>query len=118
MQSYCGPPILRAEVAALSCFFFLMIRRPPRSTLFPYTTLFRSFGRACLREAAQCAALIAPYYGPPGLRAEVRAPSGLRSTHLFVPQVPFCPTKDFSLIGRQATIPPRTATDPTAEPTR
>src|SRR2546430_9149385 len=26
------------------CFFFLMIRRPPRSTLFPYTTLFRSLG--------------------------------------------------------------------------
>src|SRR2546430_6023954 len=26
-------------------FFFLMIRRPPRSTLFPYTTLFRSLGR-------------------------------------------------------------------------
>src|SRR5258708_11292928 len=26
----------------LSMFFFLMIRRPPRSTLFPYTTLFRS----------------------------------------------------------------------------
>src|SRR2546426_721865 len=26
-------------------FFFLMIRRPPRSTLFPYTTLFRSHGR-------------------------------------------------------------------------
>src|SRR3712207_7027478 len=24
------------------CVFFLMIRRPPRSTLFPYTTLFRS----------------------------------------------------------------------------
>src|SRR5260370_41977118 len=24
-------------------FFFLMIRRPPRSTLFPYTTLFRSY---------------------------------------------------------------------------
>src|SRR5260221_7842249 len=27
-------------------FFFLMIRRPPRSTLFPYTTLFRSLLRA------------------------------------------------------------------------
>src|SRR6266508_4577067 len=27
-------------------FFFLMIRRPPRSTLFPYTTLFRSVGPA------------------------------------------------------------------------
>src|SRR3989442_8615821 len=31
----------RALPAAV--FFFLMIRRPPRSTLFPYTTLFRSF---------------------------------------------------------------------------
>src|SRR3712207_9440638 len=30
--------------AVSSCFFFLMIRRPPRSTLFPYTTLFRSTG--------------------------------------------------------------------------
>src|SRR2546430_1778425 len=29
-------------LAAVSFFFFLMIRRPPRSTLFPYTTLFRS----------------------------------------------------------------------------
>src|SRR5256885_6644747 len=30
----------------LSFFFFLMIRRPPRSTLFPYTTLFRSGTRS------------------------------------------------------------------------
>src|ERR1051326_9343428 len=29
----------------VSVFFFLMIRRPPRSTLFPYTTLFRSDDR-------------------------------------------------------------------------
>src|SRR3979411_3393011 len=29
-------------------FFFLMIRRPPRSTLFPYTTLFRSYHPASL----------------------------------------------------------------------
>src|SRR5574343_1496629 len=32
--------------ALVSFFFFLMIRRPPRSTLFPYTTLFRSSRRA------------------------------------------------------------------------
>src|SRR3982750_4993246 len=32
-------------VTTVSFFFFLMIRRPPRSTLFPYTTLFRSRGR-------------------------------------------------------------------------
>src|SRR5438445_10151203 len=30
-------------VALFLSFFFLMIRRPPRSTLFPYTTLFRSY---------------------------------------------------------------------------
>src|SRR6516162_932470 len=29
-------------MSLISSFFFLMIRRPPRSTLFPYTTLFRS----------------------------------------------------------------------------
>src|SRR5215218_11287876 len=34
-------------------FFFLMIRRPPRSTLFPYTTLFRSRSGVC--RAAQWA---------------------------------------------------------------
>src|SRR5258707_5823553 len=32
-------------VHRLAFFFFLMIRRPPRSTLFPYTTLFRSIYR-------------------------------------------------------------------------
>src|SRR5205085_11701419 len=35
-------------------FFFLMIRRPPRSTLFPYTTLFRSPVRACCRRPRGC----------------------------------------------------------------
>src|SRR6266513_5422373 len=30
------------SVSSFTFFFFLMIRRPPRSTLFPYTTLFRS----------------------------------------------------------------------------
>src|SRR2546429_7160677 len=37
-------------------FFFLMIRRPPRSTLFPYTTLFRS-----LQERGIVNALIDPH---------------------------------------------------------
>src|SRR2546422_8816563 len=34
-------------------FFFLMIRRPPRSTLFPYTTLFRSLPRARVARGTQ-----------------------------------------------------------------
>src|SRR3712207_8590349 len=36
--------LLLVCVVVLSVLFFLMIRRPPRSTLFPYTTLFRSEG--------------------------------------------------------------------------
>src|SRR2546430_11276911 len=35
---------------AISFFFFLMIRRPPRSTLFPYTTLFRSITEDVAKE--------------------------------------------------------------------
>src|SRR3712207_6923470 len=38
-------------ISHICLFFFLMIRRPPRSTLFPYTTLFRSI-RAVPRVAA------------------------------------------------------------------
>src|SRR2546430_11209962 len=46
-------------------FFFLMIRRPPRSTLFPYTTLFRS-GDQCLIVAFQFVEQIT--FGNPGKR--------------------------------------------------
>src|SRR6266705_5123007 len=39
-------------------FFFLMIRRPPRSTLFPYTTLFRSTASPC-GKCASCTEIAA-----------------------------------------------------------
>src|SRR5688572_31411221 len=47
-------------------FFFLMIRRPPRSTLFPYTTLFRSRwkGSVALRDAAADVAKLKQKDGP------------------------------------------------------
>src|SRR6476469_9226201 len=52
------------DLLAVAVFFFLMIRRPPRSTLFPYTTLFRS------RPGAT------PDAGPPGGSAHVaRSPT-------------------------------------------
>src|SRR5260221_10738817 len=38
----CVALVWRLGLITFSFFFFLMIRRPPRSTLFPYTTLFRS----------------------------------------------------------------------------
>src|SRR5260221_2787396 len=54
-------------------FFFLMIRRPPRSTLFPYTTLFRSAaGRT--EETAQ--GLAGPCGARCGPRAQMRYPPG------------------------------------------
>src|SRR5260370_23019900 len=44
-------------------FFFLMIRRPPRSTLFPYTTLFRSHSQATHAAAIRSApAALTPKY--------------------------------------------------------
>src|SRR5476649_3025173 len=48
MLMYCSWPFVYFDIylfylcSFICFFFFLMIRRPPRSTLFPYTTLFRS----------------------------------------------------------------------------
>src|SRR2546422_5627776 len=47
-------------------FFFLMIRRPPRSTLFPYTTLFRS--------SAEPTTFVIARIGQPRSRAALTAP--------------------------------------------
>src|SRR3990172_3753441 len=41
---------LQSRLHLLCRLLFLMIRRPPRSTLFPYTTLFRSLAKLHLRE--------------------------------------------------------------------
>src|SRR6266571_4221854 len=46
---FCLVLCCRRIIYSCLCFFFLMIRRPPRSTLFPYTTLFRSRARHRVR---------------------------------------------------------------------
>src|SRR5258707_14113154 len=52
-----APMVATADVLSHSVlFFFLMIRRPPRSTLFPYTTLFRSLSLPVLGIAGATAA--------------------------------------------------------------
>src|SRR5215207_8175570 len=57
--SHAGPerhPVSGAHGAACRRarrLFFLMIRRPPRSTLFPYTTLFRSFRERAVALGAE-----------------------------------------------------------------
>src|SRR2546422_3969889 len=67
-------------------FFFLMIRRPPRSTLFPYTTLFRSVyavafgvGAACVGAAGALVAPILPWEPATGLSRSEEHTSELQS---------------------------------------
>src|SRR3712207_9398273 len=70
-------------------FFFLMIRRPPRSTLFPYTTLFRSGWPADARHRGQG--------GGPQARRDRRVPqrqdrksTRLNSSHANISYAVFC----------------------------
>src|SRR3712207_9178191 len=57
-------------------FFFLMIRRPPRSTLFPYTTLFRSRTYVVVRFSGSVSVSTRPL---PSRVHRVSPPSGLSS---------------------------------------
>src|SRR6266850_3401444 len=70
-------------------FFFLMIRRPPRSTLFPYTTLFRSAGGA--PGAGQVPGL-RQHGSVPGSAAQPadRKSTRLNSSHLVISYAVFC----------------------------
>src|SRR5258708_32187113 len=62
---------LCAGAPALFLFFFLMIRRPPRSTLFPYTTLFRSVAVRALPQPGPGQEVV----GPPRAGSSFRMPS-------------------------------------------
>src|SRR5258705_290726 len=68
-------------------FFFLMIRRPPRSTLFPYTTLFRS------RQSKQPQARIQS--DPDLLRSSTRSESWRKTSKIYLSFRVFLPLGDF-----------------------
>src|SRR3712207_7567567 len=80
--------------------FFLMIRRPPRSTLFPYTTLFRSGGARAVRRQAPLPrqgrrrgrVLGEPPAGRSGraLREADRKSTRLNSSHANISYAVFC----------------------------
>src|SRR5256885_2424320 len=70
-----------------SFFFFLMIRRPPRSTLFPYTTLFRSVGQLAFEEARQHRA---DGVRIPQRHGADRKSTRLNSSHLVISYAVFC----------------------------
>src|SRR5690242_21438093 len=85
------------------CFVFFIIRQPPRSTLFPYTTLFRSLPLAALEAGGAHARAarwrVVPSHGP---RRPVRRLSGrsgspvdrkstrLNSSHMSISYAVFC----------------------------
>src|SRR2546429_3155319 len=66
--------------------FFLMIRRPPRSTLFPYTTLFRS---ACVKSTSSATTRWATA-GVPSLCSADRKSTRLNSSHGYISYAVFC----------------------------
>src|SRR3712207_8057874 len=73
-----------------SFFFFLMIRRPPRSTLFPYTTLFRSPAGGALHRPERPDPLrpvggVDPVEGDPD-----RKSTRLNSSHANISYAVFC----------------------------
>src|SRR6266542_3732541 len=71
---------------AVELFFFLMIRRPPRSTLFPYTTLFRS--RAAARQSQARSRGSRPSRSPYDRRD--RKSTRLNSSHGSISYAVFC----------------------------
>src|SRR5256885_6896014 len=72
----------------LFVFFFLMIRRPPRSTLFPYTTLFRSTDTSALHVQVSMAQRDICCL-PVGLYID-RKSTRLNSSHLVISYAVFC----------------------------
>src|SRR2546421_6631682 len=71
----------------MSLFFFLMIRRPPRSTLFPYTTLFRSIAFSVHQRPSS--APVRPQFRTPQRRRD-RKSTRLNSSHDQISYAVFC----------------------------
>src|SRR5256885_9869031 len=81
------------EVSSARCiFFFLMIRRPPRSTLFPYTTLFRSWPCCCPATWATCCRCTpAPSWRSEEHTSELQSPCNLVCRLLLEKKKPLFP---------------------------
>src|SRR5437868_9220495 len=75
---------------SLYFFFFLMIRRPPRSTLFPYTTLFRSQLLAWMQVSAFGRLRNQIGFGETSFRMEDRKSTRLNSSHVSISYAVFC----------------------------
>src|SRR5256885_12847737 len=87
-----------------------MIRRPPRSTLFPYTTLFRSPPRRAARGPARVQRAARPTgergrgVGRAALCTRDRKSTRLNSSHLVISYAVFCLKKKNKSFGRKLNV--------------
>src|SRR5437868_11830806 len=101
-------PVPRTPSCLPLCFFFLMLRRPPRSTLFPYTTLFRSRRGDRLRPPP-CSSISDCLR----LRSTDRKSTRLNSSHVSISYAVFClKKKNHRILERD----PFTSEHPTRRP--
>src|SRR5206468_12804420 len=114
-------PLRVCLAVVTSSFFFLIVRRPPRSTLFPYTTLFRSEPGLAGGQAGLPAGEPGPPPEEPGPAAGDRKSTRLNSSHDQISYAVFCLKKKKTTT--KATIPlttpqpqPRTPYLPRAHP--
>src|ERR1039458_10448632 len=84
----------------MELYFFLMIRRPPRSTLFPYTTLFRSVAKPSLRQPEATGEQRAISNSSPD-----RKSTRLNSSHLGISYAVFCLKKITTNVHPAITAP-------------
>src|SRR5258708_26196617 len=89
-----------------------MIRRPPRSTLFPYTTLFRSYPHAggCGIQGYRRPGFCRGDGGAGGRRREDRKSTRLNSSHQIISYAVFCLKKKntsiYSILTKDAAVCP------------
>src|SRR5438094_4018180 len=92
-------------------FFFLMIRRPPRSTLFPYTTLIRSSHWGLFTSLSRLPTLRAltrfnSFYELQSMRNEDRKSTRLNSSHRTISYAVFCLKKKNKYLSAANLSPP------------
>src|SRR5476651_2840955 len=100
---------VRIPCGVVSGFFFLMIRRPPRSTLFPYTTLFRSVPHVLLASFSDASANAAN-----STWGKDRKSTRLTSSHANISYAVFCLKKNTNTLRHhhQHTKPTKNAQPP------
>src|SRR6202022_4815655 len=89
--------------------FFLMIRRPPRSTLFPYTTLFRSLDQRAIAFQLLRRHVVIGDLGIAAKRWRDRKSTRLNSSHTVISYADFCLKKTNSSV-LPSTFSPRRST--------